>query len=312
MKTNQRRTSAPDHDVIALADTDASAINRTLNSLPNQGSGLVFTLVVVVDSRHYRSALNAAIDAGRQNPSRILVAVKSRAQASRLDAEVRNSDDVPGDIVTLKMSGEVTHHPESVVLPLLLPDLPVVVWWPAASPRDPVNDPLGRLGSRRITDCTGAHHPVQALLDRAGTHASGTTDLTWTRVTSWRALLVAALDQVRQPVTAARVEAPQDTAPAELMTAWLESRLGVRVDRHFAGGPGHIQGVHLTTAGGTISLVRTGDREAIYSVPGQPDRPVALQVRSTHDLLSEELRRLDADRVFDDTVAALLKRRAMR
>ena len=39
-------------------------------------------------------------------------------------------------------------HPESVVLPLLLPDSPVAVWWPADHPPDPAEDPLGRLAQR--------------------------------------------------------------------------------------------------------------------------------------------------------------------
>ena len=43
-------------------------------------------------------------------------------------------------------------HPDSVVLPLLLPDSPVVVWWPTEAPADPAEDPLGKLAQRRITD----------------------------------------------------------------------------------------------------------------------------------------------------------------
>ena len=34
-------------------------------------------------------------------------------------------------------------HPESVVLPLLLPDSPVALWWPTDAPEDPAADPLG-------------------------------------------------------------------------------------------------------------------------------------------------------------------------
>lgn len=299
-----------DSDVILLSDTDATAIGNTLLDLRQHSgaTGLVFTMVVVCSSRTYREALAAAIDAARDNPSRILVAVRSKSKNTRLDAEVRRRADVPGAIITLRMSGEVNDHPDSVILPLLLPDLPAVIWWPGASPRDPANDTIGRLGTRRITDCTGAHHPIQALVDRGYTHRSGHTDLTWTRLTRWRALLVAALDQVCAPVTAAQVDAPAGTGPGELMASWLQARLNLSVERRFTTGPGTIQGVHLKTPEGTISLVRISLKEALLSLPGQPDRAVALEIRNTNDLLSEELRRLDPDPVFSEAMCFLLGR----
>ncbi len=79
----------------------------------------------------------------------------------------------------ITLTGAVTKHPESVVLPLLLPDSPVVVWWPAKAPADPAADPLGRLARRRITDAAavptgpgeGDARPVPRL--RAGQHRPG-------------------------------------------------------------------------------------------------------------------------------------------
>jgi glucose-6-phosphate dehydrogenase assembly protein OpcA len=51
-------------------------------------------------------------------------------------------------------------------------------------------------------------------------------------------------------------------------------------------------------------------------VPGQPDRPVALRRRPIPELLSEELRRLDPDEIYEETVRWLsqhdLKRRTKR
>ena len=50
---------------------------------------------------------------------------------------------------------------------------------------------------------------------------------------------------------------------------------------------------------------------ATFSIPGQPDRPVALKRRTTSELLSEELRRLDPDDVYARTLACMVEREAM-
>ena len=51
-------------------------------------------------------------------------------------------------------------------------------------------------------------------------------------------------------------------------------------------------------------LDRPDGERAVLSRPGQPDRRVALPRRVTRDLLAEELRRLDADEVYADVLAA--------
>ncbi|HET9302655.1 MAG TPA: OpcA/G6PD domain-containing protein, partial [Propionibacteriaceae bacterium] len=43
-----------------------------------------------------------------------------------------------------------------------------------------------------------------------------------------------------------------------------------------------------------------------YAVPGQPERLVALKRRDSTDLISEELRRMDEDEVYERTVKSLL------
>ena len=109
-----------------------------------------------------------------------------------------------GETALIRLKGEVVKHPESVVLPLLLPDSPVVVWWPADHPDDPAADPLGRLGQRRITDSAFVSRgKLKALRGQCEAYAPGNTDLAWTRITPWRALLAAALDQ--QPLKVRRV-----------------------------------------------------------------------------------------------------------
>lgn len=222
---------------------------------------------------------------------------------SRLDAEVRvGADAGTGETVVLRLYGEVSDHAQSVVLPLLLPDAPVVVWWSVDAPRDPAGDPLGALGQRRVTDSYAAEKPVHELRSRAESYEPGDTDLAWARITPWRSMLAAALDQIDCEVVSVEVAGEESNPSVELLAMWLADRLHVHVRRAVSAGPGLTQ-VRLETTGGPITLHRSDGAMATLALPGQPDRAVALKRRETSELLAEELRRLDPD----DTYASALR-----
>ena len=70
-----------------------------------------------------------------------------------LDAEVRfGSDAGAGEIIVLRPLGGLVHHPDTLVIPLLVPDAPVVAWWPNEAPANLSNDLLGSMARSRITD----------------------------------------------------------------------------------------------------------------------------------------------------------------
>jgi hypothetical protein len=207
-----------------------------------------------------------------------------------------------GDTVVLRLYGEVADHAQSVVLPLLLPDAPVVVWWPVNAPLDPARDPLGALGQRRVTDSYAAEKPIEELRARADNYEPGDTDLAWTRITPWRSMLAAALDQVDCEVISAEVQGEQYNPSVELLAMWLADRLHVHVRRGVSSGPG-LNEVRMLTSTGPIRLYRPNGGLALLTLEGQPDRAVALKRRETSELLAEELRRLDPD----DTYASALR-----
>lgn len=297
---------------IDLTDTTSSQINAALvkarRATGSPAVGMVLTLVIVTDEGNHYDALKAASQASQEHPSRILVVVRRpgrspRERASaRLDAEVRvGGESGAGETVLLRLYGELSAHAHSVVLPLLLPDAPVVVWWPEDAPLRPVEDPLGSLAQRRITDSASAEDPVGTLRVRSDGYAPGDTDLAWTRITPWRSVLASALDQEHTAVESATVEGEEYNPSAELLALWLADRLRVPVRRVLSGGPG-ITAVRLTTADGVICVDRPHGALAELSVPGQPDRHVALHRRSTAELIAEELRRLDPDEAYAHAV----------
>ncbi|MER7561740.1 glucose-6-phosphate dehydrogenase assembly protein OpcA [Streptomyces sp. NPDC048523] len=293
---------------IDLTDTTASKINKALvqgrRAIGTPAVGMVLTMVIVTDEENAYDAIKAAEEASHEHPSRTLVVIKRHARTPRdrtnshLDAEVRvGADAGTGETVVLRTYGEVSDHADSVVLPLLLPDAPVVVWWPVEAPQNPAKDPLGALAQRRITDLYAVEHPMQVLETRVRSYAPGDTDLAWTRLTPWRSMLAAALDQARAEIISGAVEAEADNPAAELLARWLEARLKVRIDRVVTDGP-VVTAVRLGTANGEIVIDRPEGPLATLSLPGQPPRTLALKVRTTSELIAEELRRLDADEMY--------------
>ncbi|WP_329458426.1 glucose-6-phosphate dehydrogenase assembly protein OpcA [Streptomyces sp. NBC_01497] len=297
---------------IDLTDTTSSKINKALvqgrKAIGSPSVGMVLTLVVVTDEENAYDALRAASDASREHPSRMLVVVKRPSRSprdranARLDAEVRVGEDAGiGETVILRLYGEVIDHAQSVVLPLLLPDAPVVAWWPVNSPPSPAKDPLGALAQRRVTDSYTAQSPVEELKERAAVYTPGDTDLAWSRITPWRSMLAAALDQVTCKVTSVEVEGEQDNPSCELLGMWLADRLGVPVRRAVSKGPG-LTAVRMETTCGPVSIDRADGSLATLSIEGQPDRAVALNRRETAELIAEELRRLDPDDTYASTL----------
>ena len=297
--------------MIELLDTSASEIAsefvRARRRAGSPAMGMVMTLVFVVEEQDAEDAMHAARTASREHPARVLGMILGNARGtSQVDAQVGIGSGWTGETAMIRLTGEVTRHPASVVLPLLLPDSPVVVWWPTKAPDEPAADPLGRLAKRRITDAAAVpRNKARAMLTQCRSYAPGNTDLAWTRITGWRALLAAALDQNPGKVTSASVSAERISPSADLLQAWLADRLRITVERKTSAGPG-ITDVVLHTKQGDVSLVRYDGKRATLSAPGEPDRPVALKRRDIAELLGEELRRLDPDDIYEETVKKLL------
>jgi len=301
--------------IIDLPSTTTSQINSRLVRLRDEGGattlGRVLTLVIVTeDGQRTDAAIDAANDASREHPCRVIVVARGARQAApRLDAQIRVGGDAgASEVVVLRLYGELAKEGASCVMPLLLPDTPVVAWWPFDAPVSPSKDPIGQLAQRRITDAAAEKHPIKALESRKAHYAPGDTDLAWTRLTLWRAMLAASLDlPPHEKITEAEVTGEADSPSTDLLAAWLTDRLKVPAKRFKAtSGEGIVQ-VRLARASGDVDLLRPDGKVGTLSQPGQPSRRVALQRRSVRDCLAEELRRLDPDEVYAAALKSLSK-----
>jgi glucose-6-phosphate dehydrogenase assembly protein OpcA len=295
--------------IIPLTDTTSAKISaellRARRSAGSPAQGMVLTLIIVCDESEYTSAMEASMAAGREHPSRILLVVTAAGRSAGLDADVHIGEGTPGEVVVIRMRGAIAAHPASVIRPLLLPDSPVVIWWPGKAPNNQAADELAQLAMRRLTDAAASARPLAALRARAREYTPGDTDLSWTRLTPWRALLAAALDQYPAKIKSVLIEAETGNPSADLLAAWLQLRLKVDATRKISTGPG-LTAVRMATAAGDIAITRPDGLLAYYAVPGQPERLVALKRRDYTELISEELRRMDADDVYEQAVKSLL------
>jgi len=294
---------------IDLTDTTTSAIDHALTEARRRLGGMttseVLTLIIPTDEEGQYDAIRSANQAAREHPCRIIASITRRPKAdSRLDAEMRVGESSPGETLVLRMYGPLAQHADSVCAPLLVPDVPVVTWWPENPPEIPAKHPLGALAQRRVTDAASAESPEEVLASLARVYQPGDTDFAWTRATPWRSLIAATLDQPHPRLGSGEVQAEQDNPTADLIAAWLDLRLDIPVRRSVSAGPG-ITGVTFATPDGDISLSRPDGRTATLAWPGRPDRMVALHRRETAELLAEELRRLDPDEVYGETLGRL-------
>ncbi|WP_214466862.1 glucose-6-phosphate dehydrogenase assembly protein OpcA [Microbacterium flavescens] len=296
--------------IVDLPDTTVSKISRALVSVREEGGavalGRVLTLLILTREGAMEEVIEAANDASREHPMRVIVLLIGNADDSdsRLDAQIRVGGDAgASEVVTLRVAGEAGRsNLESLVTGLLLPDAPVVVWWPNRTPENISETSIGRIAQRRITDAATKSDPSAWVAGLGEQYAPGDTDLAWTRLTRWREQLAAILDQPPyEPVTAVRVRGASDSPSTALLAAWLRLSLDVRVDWEYLQPdewPHGIKSVALVRPSGEILLERPNAHSAILTQPGQPSHELAFPRRTLRECLAEELRRLDPDVLY--------------
>lgn len=304
--------------IIRLENTTSAAVGSRLVTVREEGGvvalGRVLTLIVLAHgSQWVEEAITLTNAASREHPSRVIV-INTRPLPGDdgLDAEIRVGGDAgASEVIVLHPRGAAAADQDTLVTPLLLPDTPIVAFWLGRTPHNPSAEPVGRMAQRRITDIISSitDDPVtsrEARLSLAllgANYAPGDTDLSWARITLWRALIASVLDLADSPLTSIDVEGAADRPSMHLLAGWIRSRLDVPVRFHDAGAI-HITRVDLTFPDGIIRIARPLDSTAAtISRVGRPDQRVNLPPRTTTDCLMEELRRLDADEIYAAALA---------
>ena len=222
-------------------------------------------------------------------PSRtILLFPEGCAREDGLDASVSlrcfavgSGRHVCTEIVELRLSGRRAQAPASIVMPLLLPDLPVFLRWRGQPPfGSQVFEQLLRVTDRLVVDSSewddlpGAYGELSRVFDQ-----TVVSDIAWARTLEWRQALA-----LRWP-TIAEIRSLAVTGPradALLLAGWLRSRLARDVE---------------------LAHEDHAELEAV-TVDGDPVDVSLDERRTASDLLSDELDRFTRDPVYEAAVEA--------
>jgi len=201
-----------------------------------------------------------------------------------LDASVQcftfGEQAVCAEVIRVQLCGERAKHPASVVVPLLIADLPVFCRWRGVPVFDDVFDELVDVVDRLIVDST--EWPSDTLSQSYGElarrfDATAVSDIAWERTERWRRELAAAW-----PFEGREISVTATRAQAVLLAGWLRSRLG------------HDVALEHEPADVLTSVYVDG--KTIDAPPGEPPPP--------SELLSDQLERFTRDPIYEAAVRA--------
>jgi glucose-6-phosphate dehydrogenase assembly protein OpcA len=212
----------------------------------------VLNLVVYSEREvHARRAARTVADLALRHPSRAIVLLGDRDRdgvvaSVQLHCHVPQSDGaqpVLYEQILARVRGDFDERVASVVIPLLVPDLPVFLWWTGTPPSDARHlDDLVTLADRFIIDSADFARPDHTLpeIARLARHRVAITDLNWARLTHWRELIAQFFDvpawrPFLDGITGIRAGFAVDMdgrdihpSQALLLLGWISSRLGWR------------------------------------------------------------------------------------
>src|SRR5215218_7964011 len=247
---------------------DASKLERELNAMwaemsaPDDGGGsagvvraCVLNLVVYAEGAEERAEVDDLLsEVVERHPCRaIVLAVERGAQEPSLEAYVstrcqlssRGSKRICGEQITIEAAGAAVDTAASAVAPLLVPDVPVFLWWKDIPHYDDkLFTRLAGMADRVVIDSASFDRPHEDVRRLASLLEGGRmrlSDLNWGRLTSWRALVAGFWDVADYCDSLARIEkivieydppdrSHEEIAPKALLAlGWMASCLGWEV-----------------------------------------------------------------------------------
>ena len=216
-----------------------------------------------------------------RHPSRTVILVPCEDESeSRIDAELAvrcfpiGDRAICGEVIELYLRGARALAPASIVLPLVISDLPVFVRWRGEPPFGATQwEQLVGVADRVIVDSSEWEELRYAEL-AASFGRTAVSDIAWSRTNDWREELARYWPEIRDQEI--RIRGPR--AEATLRRGWL----GARLER-------------------TISPVEPAG-ELVVAVGRDEVRVSHAEERSPSDLLSAQLDRFGRDSIYEEAV----------
>lgn len=226
--------------------TDAPALTRacTLN--------LIVYTTELSDSAHLADILD---EVARRHPARTLLLVTDRdSTETRLAAYVATrcqilgarTKQVCGEQITIEVAGNAVDLAASAIAPLLVPDVPVFLWWDDIPHQDDqLFSRILAMTDRAVIDSAAFDNPYDDLLKLDTLMRNGDSlisDLNWGRLTSWRSLTASFwdvadyrphldnIDKVIVEFQPPGVASDQVALQPLLLVGWIASRLSWKLE----------------------------------------------------------------------------------
>lgn len=305
----------------------------------------VLNLISVTDEESAPGVARTVSELSGRYPSRTLLMISDPdEEEANLEVGlsafcgVRGGNQVCAEQITIHVEGAPANHLESLAGPLLVPDIPVFLWYPNGDvPSSPACDGMATLADRLVldsgaaSDCEASLRGAANLLKESDVPAVG--DLQWAALSPWRSLfadLFAPSERAAELGEISRAEILHHGAgecQALLFAGWLSSTLGWRPESaertekgrafRFTGPSGDVivelvpsaeeaplSRIRLYTGEFTFEVSHRGERaDACSTVTRGGDilaeRTVRLGSSDVGALLGEELKLLGRDRTYE-------------
>lgn len=231
--------------------------------------------------------------------------------------------------IAIVAGGDRIHRVPPLVNALLIPDMPVAVWWLGDLPNEHAEYVLALLdpADRLIVDSAQFDSPADLLLvNRVGEKTTTTpADLNWVRLEGWRTATASIFDPPemrerlktirRVRVTAATTASPRfgQTAAALLYAAWIAAQIGHDIEdgsieyvidtAQKGKAAGSIDGAEIVFEDGSSATVGCDHDRGILvtAVDGRVSIPASVTVtapQQTEQLIVRQLKQSRGDRVL--------------
>jgi Glucose-6-phosphate dehydrogenase subunit len=273
-------------------DTSVAEIERALAEIrePSDLRTSVMTHTAWVPEEWLDAARETLGGLAERHPSRTIILVPRPDAEDALDAHLSlqcfpllgEERHICSEVIELDLKGRRTEAAASIVVPLLLPDLPVFLRWRGRPPfASDVLDDLVEVVDRLVVDSREWDEAGAGLRSLAELfERTVVSDIAWARTLPWRVEIARLWPDVAD-ARELRVTGPE--SEALLLVGWLCSRLGRDVE---------------------LAHEPADDVERV-AVDGADVPPPREPRRSASDLLSDELDRFARDHVYEDAARAV-------